>query len=88
MWTDVYVPIWKELDTDAGRIEALVFAANEHSRQFADRLTVQEAARIIARASGKYGTCRDYLEKTFDALSQHGIVCPEVTKVREALPPK
>mgnify|MGYP006147863305 CR=1 FL=1 len=86
MWTDAYIPAWKQLDTDDGRIDALVFKANRCSRQFAGAMSDLDAARIISRARGKYGTCRDYLEKTYIVLLELGISCPEITRVREALP--
>ena len=86
MWTDAYIPAWKQLDTDDGRIDALVFIANRCSRQFAGAMSDLDAAQIISRARGKYGTCRDYLEKTYIVLLELGISCPEISRVREALP--
>ena len=86
MWTDAYNPIWEPLDTNEGRIVALVFEANKDSRQFVGGLSDRETAQIIARARGKFGTCREYLERTDKALQQTGIVCPDISRVRDALP--
>ena len=85
MWTDVYLPVWRDLKTSDGVIRALVFETNKKSIQFAGDLADHDAARLIATASGKYGSCRDYLESTFEALKNVGIECPDIQKVRAAL---
>ena len=87
MWTDAYIPGWQKLETSEGQIDAIVFEANRQSRQFAGEMSDWDAAQIISRARGKFGTCRDYLEKTYDVLLELGINCPEISRVREAMPP-
>ena len=83
MWTDVYQPIWRQLTVTGGQVTALVFHTDMSSRQYAADLTVAQAARLIADAKGKFGSCRDYLEETIAALRENGMSCPELTALHE-----
>ena len=85
IWTDAYVPVWRHLDTADGGKRALVFEVNVKSGQFAGELPDYDASRFIATASGKYGSCREYLLSTFEALRDAGIQCPEICKMRAAV---
>lgn len=82
MWTDAYTPTWQILETEDAPLEALVFVSNPDSPQFAGNLSREAAAQYIRTASGKFGTCRDYLEMTDDSLQKAGISCPEVAAIR------
>ncbi len=70
MWTDIYRPVWREVQTDYGPLTALLFEVDRSSRQFSEDLSMLETARYIASASGKFGHCRDYLFETAAALRQ------------------
>lgn len=85
MWTDVYLPVWRDLETSVGGVTALVFETNKKSSQFAGDLSDHATAQLISTASGKYGSCRDYLESTFEALQDVGVECPRIDSVRAAL---
>lgn len=86
MWTDVYQPVWRTLALiGGGQVSALVFEANQESRQFAGMLSATEAARYIATASGKFGTCREYMEATYTALQSFGFDCPDISAVQAVL---
>ena len=45
----------------------------DHS-QYTRKLTIDEQAEVIARASGAFGSSADYLERTRVSLATHGIV--------------
>ena len=42
--------------------------------QYTPKLTIDEQAEVIARASGAFGSSADYLERTRVSLATHGIV--------------
>jgi glutathione-specific gamma-glutamylcyclotransferase len=73
------LPIW----TSRGRQLALAFAVRRNRRDYAGRLPLAEAARLIAQASGRRGTCRDYLDKTLDHLAAHGIIDVSLRRLAE-----
>jgi len=75
MVTKVYVPKMvklKLLDEEAW-VDALTFVADPGHEQYCGRPSEEEAARIIARASGRGGPNRDYLASTVEHLDQFGI---------------
>jgi glutathione-specific gamma-glutamylcyclotransferase len=81
-----YVPIFADIETPQGPIEALTFAIDRHSPRYAD-LSLDEAARLIATGAGLLGTNREY----FDTLASHldllGIQDNVFDAVRARLPP-
>ena len=54
--------------------KALTFTALRDCPDYAGRLELDEAARIILGAEGRRGTCRDYFENTLRHLEQRSIV--------------
>lgn len=72
--SDVYQSHWLSLETPAGPCKAVGFVTNPDHAQFADGLDEAETARIIARARGDKGPCRDYLASMVAALADHGIM--------------
>ena len=72
MWTAVYRPQWIRVDVDNARADALAFVVNPSQPQYAGDLPVAEQARYIAAAAGKFGSCRDYLAETVEALRAEG----------------
>lgn len=75
MVTRVYVPKMVNLKLlDSGElVNGLTFVADPSHEQYCGRPSEEEAARIIARASGRGGPNRDYLASTVDHLDQFGI---------------
>lgn len=73
MWTDVYIPLWWPVLTAQGPVDAIVFEVNPASGQYAGALSLPEAARHIASATGAFGSCREYLVKTLAALQENGL---------------
>jgi cation transport protein ChaC len=64
-----YCPALLPVDTPQGEVTALVFAANPAHPDHVGVLPLQEAAAIIASASGTIGTNRDYLTQVAAQLA-------------------
>ncbi len=73
MWTGVYQPLWRPVDTASEAATALVFAVDPDHPQYSGLLSSAETAALIATAHGKFGSCRDYLFNTARSLHEYGI---------------
>jgi cation transport regulator ChaC len=58
----------------SGRRAALAFTVRRDRQDYAGRLPLDAAARLIAEATGRRGSCRDYLDNTVQHLAAHGII--------------
>lgn len=76
---EVYESHWLPLETPAGSFNAIGFVSNPAHVQFVGRLDEAETARIIARACGDKGPCRDYLALLVDGLAEHGVADETMT---------
>lgn len=79
MLAPVYRPIWMSLDTEAGPIEALGFVANHRHEDIRPGIPRQQQAKMIAHASGVFGTNLDYLLDLHENLQYLGIKDPYVS---------
>jgi cation transport protein ChaC len=70
----------RQSDGDTGA--ALAFVVDTGHPQYAGEMAPADKARLIARAHGRYGSCRDYLEDTARTLARHGIEDAEVATLR------
>lgn len=75
----VYESRWLTLETPTGIRNAIGFVTNAGHKQFVGRLDDAETARIIARACGDNGPCREYLALLVDGLAKHGIIDDAMT---------
>jgi cation transport protein ChaC len=83
---DGYVPQRVVAHLDDGRtIEALTFVADLDHAAYAGALSIEEAARRIAFATGKRGTNREYLERTLAHLAALGIDDPDLRRLGQAV---
>ncbi len=73
MATGIYSAHWLRLATDDGDVTAICFVADPAHPQYAGDFGLDRTAEIIAGASGKLGTCADYLAETVAALTEAGI---------------
>jgi glutathione-specific gamma-glutamylcyclotransferase len=69
--------------TQCGTLTALAFTVRRDRNDYAGRLSLDAAARLIAQASGRRGTCRDYLDKTLAHLAALGIVDAPLRRLAE-----
>ena len=64
-----YEPALMPVHTPQGAVNALVFTSNPQHPEYAGEMTLEEAATVIATASGVLGTNRAYLEQLADQLA-------------------
>jgi len=83
MFSNIYVPLWRPVETAAGTVPAICFAGNRAHRNYAGQLPDTETAAIIARAAGDWGPCRDYLDLLLAALAREGLEDPDMVRLRE-----
>lgn len=72
MHSGIYMPEWLTVTADSGPYTALCFVADPSHAQYAGTLPDDDVAAVIASAEGKFGSCRDYLASTVQALDAHG----------------
>ena len=81
MLSDVYMPRWLPVATPDGARMALCFVTNPAHDFYTGMQEQDTAARLIARATGTKGRCRDYLAETVAALARHGLADPELNEL-------
>jgi cation transport protein ChaC len=69
--------------TKRGTLTALAFTVRRDRRDYAGRLPLDAAALLIARAKGRRGTCRDYLDTTLAHLAALGIIDVPLRRLAE-----
>ena len=74
MVSSSYIAKVVQLRTEVGPLKAITFAINRKDKKYSGRLSANETARVISRSQGPMGSCRDYLFKTIDKLTEHGLV--------------
>ncbi len=83
MVSDGYLPRWVRVRTETGEVRAIAFTINRQASRYAGRLGLAEAAAVIARATGRLGSCADYLLSTVEHLDQLGIPDRHLRALRE-----
>jgi len=84
MVTGAYQPRWLKVVDEGGKhLVALGFVVKRDHKQYAGKMTIDEQARIIAKACGAFGSSADYLERTRVALITHGVVDPYLERLAE-----
>ncbi len=79
MGTGVYQATWIPLFTRAGRrIRGLGFVADQNHSHYVKDLDPACMARIVGRAAGAYGRCRDYLARLLMELQAMEVAEPEL----------
>lgn len=69
-----YRPAWVTLIDEQGvRFHAIAFVMRRDCDRYAGRLSLEECADRIAKASGRLGPCSEYLERTVSAMDEIGI---------------
>ncbi len=71
-----YRPKWARVRSGDREIVALAFTVRHDHPQYTGKMPLDEQARVIASATGAFGSTLDYLERTRVALVTHGIVDP------------
>ncbi len=71
-----YSAKWVDAASPDGDIRTIAFVMNHDYPRYAGKLPEDEIAAILATASGKIGSCREYLENTVSHLDELGIPDP------------
>ena len=71
-----YHPKWVGVQSGDRQLVALAFTVKHDHPQYAGKPPIEDQARVIANATGAFGSSLDYLERTRVALVTHGIVDP------------
>ena len=81
MVTLAYDARWLNLHTNTGIKRAISFVSRPDRPQYADPMSIDSEADVIAAASGFIGPCREYLFDTVAALRDNGISDPHLEKL-------
>lgn len=81
----VYHPRMVRLDLGDRKVEAHTYVADTADSSFCGRLSVEEAAAIIAASAGIRGPNRDYLENTIAHLEASGVHDARLHRILEAI---
>lgn len=73
MLAGVYVARWVRVFNGIQEFKAIAFVANRQHPRYAHQITLTTTVDSIATASGKLGSCAEYLMKTVDGLMAEGI---------------
>jgi len=79
----VYAARLLRVQTTTGARQTLAFTALRTCPDYAGRLSLDEAARMILGAAGRRGTCRDYFENTLQHLEQLGFADRPLRRLAE-----
>ena len=77
------IPRWITVETDQGPIRAITFVMNRNAKAYAGRLTPEEAADVLARACGHWGSGAEYLRSTVAHLEGRGIHDRQLWRLQE-----
>ena len=81
----VYAARLLRVQTANGTQQALAFTALRSCSDYAGKLSLDQAARMILDAAGRRGTCRDYFENTLRHLEQLGFADRPLRRLAERL---
>ena len=73
MFSGAYCPVFLEVETPQGPVDALVFVMDRQNRRYVPNLSHEEAAQVIAVAEGGLGPNFDYLDSMVRHLDGLGI---------------
>lgn len=74
MVVDAYTAAWLTCTlADGRRVSGLSFVIRHDAPGYAGRPSDALIRRVFERASGRHGTTREYVERTVEALTAHGI---------------
>jgi cation transport protein ChaC len=76
--TGAYAAKWVSVETEQGTVPAITFVADREHPLYAGPLPEEQAASLITKASGRLGTCVEYLLSTADHLKEIGLSDPHL----------
>ncbi len=88
MLSGAYAARWVTAECQGERRRMLTFVANRAHPRYAGRMEPGEVARYIADGRGALGTCRDYFQRTVDALQNLSMQDSELERIAQVLTSK
>ncbi len=77
-----YVPTWFTFrDGQSAPMRVLSFSVDRQGPGYAGKLSLVEISNVLRKASGRYGTCRSYVDQTIAGLAANGIVDRQLTRL-------
>jgi glutathione-specific gamma-glutamylcyclotransferase len=77
-----YQPVWVRVETITGEVvRALTFLVRPDHPSYANNLADSEVVEIMKVASGRYGSCADYVCNTLTSLHENGIDDPALNRI-------
>lgn len=83
MIAPAYKPVFAQVTTDFGSVEALSFAADHSTDMIASDITRSEQVRYIATGSGFLGSSFEYLENLHSHFTALGVRDQEISELME-----
>lgn len=81
MFAGAYRPIFQEVATPQGLVDALVFVMDQSNYRYAPGIPHSEAAKIIGKAHGRLGTNFEYLDSMVRHFDELGIEDVEIRQL-------
>lgn len=81
MFAGAYCPVFLEVATPQGPVDALVFVMDRSNCRYMPDLTDEESARMIAVAEGRLGPNFDYLQSLVRHLDELGIQDDDMSRL-------
>ena len=69
-----YRPSWVHFRSGSSKTMALTFVVDRHCSGYTGPLSDATMLKALQSAHGRFGSCTDYLTRTMQALSAHGIL--------------
>ena len=66
-------PRWIKVVTENGPLRALAFVVDTKGPTYAGKHSIEQVARVLAKAAGHLGSAAQYLYNTVSKLESHGI---------------
>ncbi len=83
MFAGAYCPVFQEVSTPQGSVDALVFVMDQTNCRYMPHLTDEKAAQMIAVAEGGLGPNFDYLQSLVIHLNELGIEDDHIKTLHE-----
>jgi cation transport protein ChaC len=80
-----YAPRWVTARSAKGSVQAIAFVVNRAHPHYAAKLPERTILQTLASASGRFGTCAEYLQETVAGLERCGIRDPRLAALAQAL---
>ena len=85
MLSGAYLARWVNVATEAGPVRAVTFVVNGRHARYTGAMSEDATAERIRLAGGELGTCRDYFDRTVDALEAFGIMDAALERIRRVI---